>query len=134
MAFGARQINPLDLDNSTAVGINLPLNGNAVFKPNFQTKDAIKSSLINFFLTNPGERYLNPGFGGGLREFIFEQINNENLDFLRGDINNKLSVNFPTLIINDVVLTGNPEENKITIQIKYSVPSTNISDEIIIDL
>tara|TARA_B100000900_G_C20517414_1_gene690676 strand:+ start:437 stop:841 length:405 start_codon:yes stop_codon:yes gene_type:complete len=134
MAFGARQINPLDLDNSIAVGINLPLNGNAVFKPNFQTKDAIKSSLINYFLTNPGERYLNPGFGGGLREFIFEQINSESLDFLREDINNKLNSNFPNLNINDVVLTGNSEENRITINIKYSVPSTNISDEIIIDL
>ncbi len=134
MAFGARQINPLDLDNSTAVGIDLPLNGNAVFKSNYQTKDAIKSSLINFFLTNPGERYLNPGFGGGLREFIFEQINNENLDFLREDINSKLSLNFPTLTIDDVILTGNSEENRITINIKYSVPSTNISDEIIINL
>ena len=134
MAFGARQINPIDLDNSTAVGINLPLNGNAVFKPNFQTKDAIKSGLINFFLTNPGERYLNPGFGGGLREFIFEQINEDNLDFLREDINNKLIDNFPNLTINDVVLLGNQDENQINITIKYSVPSTNITDQIIIDL
>tara|TARA_R110000803_G_scaffold206407_1_gene273631 strand:+ start:40 stop:444 length:405 start_codon:yes stop_codon:yes gene_type:complete len=134
MAFGARQINPIDLDSSTAVGIDLPLNGNAVFKPNYQTKDAIKSGLINFFLTNPGERYLNPGFGGGLREFLFEQINEDNLDFLREDVNNKLITNFPNLIINDVILTGSPDENTITVNIKYSVPSTNISDQIIIEL
>jgi hypothetical protein len=42
MAFGAQQIFPIDLDNSAAVGIDLPLNGPAVFKSNFQTKDAIK--------------------------------------------------------------------------------------------
>jgi uncharacterized protein len=134
MAFGARQINPIDLDNSTAVGINLPLNGPAVFKPNYQTKDAIKSGLINFFLTNPGERYLNPEFGGGLREFIFEQINEDNLDFLREDINNKLIDNFPNLTINDVILVGNQDQNQIKITIQYSVPSTNITDQIIIDL
>ena len=134
MAFGARRIEPIDLDNSTAVGINLPLNGNAVFKPNYQTKDAIKSGLINFFLTNPGERYLNPSFGGGLREFLFEQINEDNLDFLREDVNNKLSTNFPNITVDDVILVGNSDENRITITIKYSVPSTNISDQIIIDL
>ena len=134
MAFGARRIEPIDLDNSTAVGINLPLNGNAVFKPNYQTKDAIKSGLINFFLTNPGERYLNPSFGGGLREFLFEQINEDNLDFLREDVNTKLSTNFPNITVDDVILVGNTDENRITITIKYSVPSTNISDQIIIDL
>ena len=134
MAFGARRIEPIDLDNSTAVGINLPLNGNAVFKPNYQTKDAIKSGLINFFLTNPGERYLNPSFGGGLREFLFEQINEDNLDFLREDVNTKLSTNFPNITVDDVILVGNSDENRITITIKYSVPSTNISDQIIIDL
>ena len=134
MAFGDRKIEPIDLDNSTAVGINLPLNGNAVFKPNYQTKDAIKSGLINFFLTNPGERYLNPGFGGGLREFLFEQINEDNLEFLREDVNTKLSTNFSNITVDDVILVGNADKNKITITIKYSIPSTNISDQIIIDL
>ena len=42
MAFGAQQIYPQDLNASQAIGINLPLNGPAVFKSNYQTKDAIK--------------------------------------------------------------------------------------------
>ena len=53
MAFDVKQQFPNDLNSRKAIGINLPLNGNAVFKPNYQTKDDIKSSLINFFLTNP---------------------------------------------------------------------------------
>ena len=67
MAFDIKHQFPIDLDGRKAIGIDLPLNGEAVFKPNYQTKDAIKSSLINFFLTNPGERYLNPTFGGGVK-------------------------------------------------------------------
>ena len=74
MAFGQQQIFPIDLNNSAAVGISLPFNGPAVVKSNYQTKDSIKYNLINFFLTNPGERLLNPTFGGGIRNFIFEQI------------------------------------------------------------
>jgi hypothetical protein len=79
MPFNPQQINPVDLNPNVAVGVNLPLNGPAVFISNFTTKDAIKNNLINFFLTNPGERYLNTGFGGGLRAFIFEQIAEDNL-------------------------------------------------------
>ena len=87
MAFGIQQIYPNDLNPSQAIGIDLPLNGNAVFKSNYQTKDAVKSNLINFFLTNPGERYLNPNFGGGIRAFVFEQIENNNIDSLKQNIN-----------------------------------------------
>ena len=60
MAFNPQQISPIDFNPSAAVGVDLPFNGNAVFKSNYQTKDAIKNNLINFFLTNPGDRFLNP--------------------------------------------------------------------------
>ena len=83
MAFGARKVFPNDLRPRVAIGFNLPINGEAVFTPNYQTKDAIKNNLINFFLTNPGERPGNPSFGGGLREFIFTQIQTDNLEFLK---------------------------------------------------
>ena len=51
MAFNPQQIYPIDLNASAAVGVNLPLNGSAVFISNYQTRDAIKNNLINFFLT-----------------------------------------------------------------------------------
>ena len=73
MAFNAQQIYPIDFNKSAAVGVDLPFSDPAVFKPNYTTAAAIKNNLINYFLTNPGERYLNP-IGGGLRAFIFEQI------------------------------------------------------------
>ena len=98
MAFSPQQIAPIDFDASTAVGVNIPLNGPAVFISNYQTKDAIKNNLINFFLTNPGERILNPLFGGGLRAFIFEQITVDNLSSLREDVNDKLQIYFPNII------------------------------------
>ena len=72
MPFDAQQIYPIDFNKSAAVGVNLPFSDPAVFKPNYTTKDAIKNNLINFFLTNQGERPLNPSFGSGLRAFIFE--------------------------------------------------------------
>ena len=71
MAFGAKKIFPIDRKPSTAVGVDIPFNSPGVFKSTYLTKDAIRANLINFFLTNQNERYLNPTFGGNLRAFIF---------------------------------------------------------------
>jgi phage baseplate assembly protein W len=128
MAFSPQQIAPVDFDASVAVGVNIPFSGPAVFISNYQTKDAIKNNLINFFLTNPGERPLNPLFGGGLREFIFEQITEDNLNFLREDVNDKLMIYFPNIIINDLTVTGQSDNNQITVTLKYSVLNTSIND------
>ena len=130
MAFGAQQIFSIDLNNSAAVGIDLPLNGPAVFKSNFQTKDAIKSDLINFLLTNPGERYLNPLFGAGLRDFIFSQISDGNLDFIQQDLQSKINANFPNIRLNEFEILRNDDTNTIIIRFTYSVVNTNLTDEI----
>jgi phage baseplate assembly protein W len=129
MPFGENQIFPLDLSPSIAVGIDLPLNGPGVFKPNYQTKDAIKSSLINFLLTNPGERFLNPTFGAGLRDFLFSQLNSSNLDFLESDIQSKINTLFPNISITSLeVLRSN--DHTIIIKFSYRIINTNLTDEI----
>jgi phage baseplate assembly protein W len=128
MAFSPQQIAPIDFDASVAVGVNLPFSGPAVFISNYQTKDAIKNNLINFFLTNPGERVLNPTFGGGLRAFIFEQITLDNLNFLREDINQKLTLYFPNVIVEDLTVTGDPDLNTINVTLKYSIINTSVYD------
>ena len=133
MAFNPQIINPLDFDESVAIGVDIPFNGNAVFKSNFQTKDAIKNNLINFFLTNPGDRYLNTTFGGGLREFVFEQLSSDNVAFLQQDIEQKIQQFFPNIIITSLNILENPDFNSISIELKYEVTNTNITDIINIE-
>ena len=130
MAFGAKQIFPNDLRPRVAIGVNLPLNGNAVFISNYQTKDSIKSNLINYFLTNPGERPANPTFGAGLRQYVFSQIDNGNLEFIKEDIQQKLGSNFPNVSVSSVEVLGQEDYNTINIVIKYSVINTGINDEL----
>ena len=130
MAYRAGQIYPNDLNPGRAIGFNLPMNGNAVFDPNYETRNAIKVNLINFLLTNPGERPDNPEFGGGLREFIFTQIQSDNLEFLREDVQNKISNNFPNVSIENLNVLSNSDNNEITVEISYSIPHTNINDQL----
>ena len=130
MAFNPRQIFPNDLRPRVAIGFGLPINGNAVFTPNYQTRDAIKNNLINYFLTNPGERLGNPEYGGGLRRFIFSQIEQDNLEFLQEDIQNKISVNFPNIILEKLQVLESPDNNTVTVNITYSIPNTGINDQL----
>jgi phage baseplate assembly protein W len=130
MAFSPQQIYPIDFEKSVAVGVNLPLNGPAVFISNYLTQDAIKNNLINFFLTNPGERPLNPSFGGGLRDFIFEQIAEDNLINLKEDISFKLDTYFPNIAVEELNITPQDDINQITVTMKYSVINTNITDNL----
>jgi phage baseplate assembly protein W len=130
MAFNLRQIFPNDLKPRVAIGFDLPINGNAVFTSNYQTRDAIKNNLINYFLTNPGERPGNPEYGGGLRRFIFSQIEQDNLEFLQEDIQNKLSVNFPNIILEKLQVLESPDNNTVTVNITYSIPNTGINDQL----
>jgi phage baseplate assembly protein W len=130
MAFNPQQIYPIDLNASKAVGVSIPFNGSAVFKSTYLTKDAIKNNLINFFLTNPGEIYLNPTFGGGLRAFIFEQITNGNIEGLKSDIQSQIALYFPTVIVASLDVLQNTDDNTITVVLKYNVKDTGITDQI----
>ena len=130
MAFNARQISPIDFNKSAAVGIDIPFSAPGVFKPNFTTKEAIRNNLINFFLTNPGERPLNPSFGAGLRAFIFQQIVDDNLDFLKNEISDSLTQFFPNININNLVVGKQENENIINVSLDYSILNTGITDNI----
>ena len=130
MAFGAQKIFPIDTKPVTAVGTSLNFNDPGVFLSTYTTKDAIKNNLINFFLTNRTERYLNPNFGGDLRKYIFEQINSNNLDFLKQDIQNQIGLYFPNVIVASLDVMEYIDNNQIVITLKYTIADTNISDQL----
>jgi hypothetical protein len=130
MAFGAKKIFPIDTKPSTAVGISIPFNAVSVFNSTYITKDAIRNNLINFFLTNPRERYLNVLFGGGLRAFIFEQITTGNLDFLKEDIQSKITLYFPSVIVTSLEITSEPDTNQVFVSLYYNIKDTGITDQI----
>ena len=133
MAFGARQISPIDFNKSAAVGVDIPFSAPGVFKPNYTTKEAIKNNLINFFLTNPGERPLNPSFGAGLRNFIFEQIVDNNLDFLQEEIQSGLNNFFPNINVINLDILKNEDTNEISVSMDYNIQNTGINDSLNLD-
>jgi phage baseplate assembly protein W len=130
MAFGAQKIFPIDTKPGTAVGVAIPFDAPGVFYSTYTTKNSIKNNLLNFFLTNPTERYLSPTFGSGLRAFIFEQITTGNLEGLKENIQSQLSRYFPNVLVASLDIFQDPDINTITVSLTYNVIDTAISDEI----
>lgn len=127
MPYNPQQIYPSDLDKDIANGINLPFNAEAVFSPNYTNLQATKNNLLNWLLTNPGERRYLPTFGFGLRLFIFEQINTNNLDMLKERISTEISQVFPSIIVNNLTLTGNSDVSSVTLTLEFSIANTKES-------
>lgn len=133
MAYKLGNINPLDQQPSTAVGVTLPFTGRAVFNQSYTTQEAIKTNIINFFLTGVGERYMNPTFGTRLRNLLFEQIEQEVIEDLKDTIREDVALYFPTVDIRNLSLVAYPDYNTVSFKMNYAVENTNIEDEVVIN-
>jgi len=121
---------PIDTQPAKAVGVALPFNNAAVFTSNYTTKSQLNSNIINFFLTNKGERVFYPNYGGNLRATLFEQITSNNLDALKSQIENDLTVNFPEVRVAEIEVLGSEDLNTIQINIIYTVAISGETDTV----
>lgn len=133
MAFEVKKINPLDFQARKAIGVSIPFTGKGVFNSTYQSKDAIKSNLINFFLTGRGERLYRPNFGSGLRDLLFANINDSSLNQVEEFVREGLQMYFPRVVVTELNVVGDPDFNKINFFLKYAISQTNIEDELLIN-
>jgi len=133
MAFEVKKIAPIDLQPRKAVGVKLPFSGKAVFNQTFETKEAIKTNLINFFLTSRGERYLNPTFGNLLQNLLFEQLTQTKVNQIDEQVRNDLTTYFPRVEPIEISTIGNSETNTVSFSLSYRLRETDIEDELLIN-
>ena len=133
MAYNIININPLDLQPSKGVGIKIPFDGSTGLNITYTTKEATKSNILNFLLTGKRERIMNPNFGAGIREQLFEQITSNNIENIEDIIKFGLNDYFPQVKLNNLTINSLPDQNIIQIYFSYSIRNTNIQDEIIIN-
>jgi phage baseplate assembly protein W len=125
---------PIDLTPSVAVGYGFPLNGDAVFVPTFTTREQTKANIINYLLTNKGERVFKPMFGGDLRNLLFENILESTQDDLLIMIQNDLTRFFPTVVIKELKFENQEDRNTINFILTYQIENFGIEDLINIEL
>lgn len=84
--------------------------------------NAIKNSLRNMFLTNRGEKLLNPYFGIGLANFVFDQVTQSTAKAIGDAILTNITTFEPRVQVNKVNVIANEDDNSYVINIILSVP------------
>ena len=150
MAYNVRKIQPVDLEGRKIIGVKLPFGGNysntyenglelqkkrnrrrgrsVIFVPTYQTKDAIRANLMNYFMTGKGERYFNLSFGNELVKSLFEHDTPERREIILEQTKQDLQVWFPKVNVITLELTT-VSENAIQLYLQYSIRETNTIDE-----
>ena len=121
---------PIDSVARKAVGFGFPLNGPAVFVPTYTTREQTKANLINYLLTNRGERVFNPTFGADLRNLVFENVVDITSDELQERIQNDIRNFFPQVIIEEIKFDNIPDSNTINFTLTYNILNFGITDDI----
>ena len=134
MAYQIKNINPLDLQPSTGIGVSLPFSSKSVFNTVYTTQEQLKYNIINYLLTDRRERVFNVNFGAGLRTLLFENISTDSILNIETSVRSGLESNFPNININQLYITSQPDNNQINIYFTYSIVNTGIVDEVNINL
>lgn len=88
--------------------------------------EAVKNSIVNCFLTTPGDKILNPLFGIDLRQFLFEPIDDFTADIIQDTIEKKLPRMEPRVTIINVTVEGDEDNNQYNISLQINVPSLGV--------
>ena len=113
------RINTLDLNPNQGVGVALPFNHTNIFTINYTTTAQIKSNLLNFMLTNSGERVFNPNFGADIRALVFEP--NTDLTEVKSALLQKIGLYFPSITVNSLDFNPSVDNNSLSIVLNYTV-------------
>jgi len=134
MARIVNNVFPTPGSGSVVLGFSLPMSGRAVFNPTYTTKEVVKTNLINWLLTNRGERVFRPNFGADLRALLWEGINDGTTSALEDRIKDNIISNFPTIEIKKINFDNQTDRNTINFILDYEVHNIGETDQINIEL
>ena len=83
--------------------------------------DSVKQSLRNLILTNKYERLRNPEFGGNIRRYLFEDMNEITAVEVRMDIEYLIKTYEPRCRIIEVNVDSAPDNNSLSVSIRFGV-------------
>ena len=132
--LGSKIVKDTQSFNDYAIGISLPIQiTNTAFEQTFQTSEQVKSNIKNLLLTKKGERILQPEFGSGLQELLFEQ----NVDDFEGrieeTINKSLEQWLPYVTAEEIEVDSSDtlrDNNRINVSVKFRIGDNTDLNEV----
>lgn len=122
----------VNTNKTKQVGISFPFDSGNVFTGTTSHKDQVKANLVNFIMTDKGERLYNPEFGTNLRSYLYSTVPNVDtlIDSIRGDVQKHF---MGVVHINDLQFDLDDSNNILSIYLDYYIIDSNTSDQIAIN-
>ena len=115
----------------SSLAVKLPINKDSIngYKMIDNFEDLIKQNLKMLVLTSPGERVMDPNFGAGIKDFLFENFNNQTFTNIDETIREQVLKYMPLVQIVRISFEGsNLDKNLLGLQIFYAVPDIGFTD------
>jgi len=120
----------------SGISVKLPLNpsdDDGHYGLNKTFMDVVKQNFKNLILTIPGERVMDPSFGCGLAQLLFEQDTQDVRDQISSRIFNQVKIYMPHIIIEEISFSDIEKNieigsNTLLVVVKYRVTPFNESD------
>jgi phage baseplate assembly protein W len=105
------------------------------YRLNKTLTQTIRQNFKNLILTSPGERIMEPNFGVGLYNFLFEPLSGETMDRLVEKITEQKDVYMPSVNIEVIDFVTSDENsnlayNQVQVVIQYNILPYNAKDEL----
>ena len=124
-------LNPLDVGQKRGIGISILFNNEtSVFNTTTTTKEQVKSNLVNYILTDKGERFFDPTFGGNLRASLFEP--DTTFDSIAARLEQEIYAYVPNIIVRNISVKKFSDQNTVNIVLDYSI--NNQDDNLVINV
>jgi len=95
-------------------------------------EDAVKESIRNLILTNPGERLMQPFIGGGINALLFDNITPATLKKIENRCRQTIITYEPRAELIDVSVSSLYDDNQVSVVIQFYV--RNVDRPITLDL
>jgi len=92
---------------------------------------AIRNSIINIFLTSPGDKLLNPEFGIDLRDYLFLSVSDTVASSIYDDIYNNITRFEPRIVLDKLRVIPDYDNQQYTINMSISIPSLRVNEYIL---
>tara|TARA_R110000803_G_scaffold75679_4_gene140041 strand:- start:1 stop:378 length:378 start_codon:yes stop_codon:yes gene_type:complete len=102
------------------------------YKSNVTLDEVAQQNIKMIVLTNPGERVMEPDFGVGIRNYLFEQETPFLINDIRTRINNQVEKYAPFIKIRELNIDIDSDNGFLSVQIKYAVPAGGIVSDLTI--
>jgi len=89
-------------------------------------EDAVKESIKNLVLTDPGERLMQPYIGGGIRGLLFENITPGTLNLIKSRVETTIKTYEPRAQLIDVTVSSSIDDNRVDVVIRFYVRNSDI--------